>query len=347
MSKKSRTIILLASVAVIVAIAIIYSIYHNKVSLIPEGTLGNTPGNLNNHGLFCEYDQTVYFANPYDNNALYSMKPDGSNIKKLCDMSVEYINAGGKYVFFYGEPNSATSGIGSVVSKPGMYMIDNDGDNLTALTKDVSRSMILYGNDIYYQHYTKTVGTTLAVLNVPKHQSRELLDYMINPACLYSGNIYYNGMYKDHYLYSYNIATETETCLWEGDIWNPIYDGNYVYYMDVLNDYRLCRYSITDNTIEILTDERTDFFNLYGNVIYYQVSSPTAPALKRLTTDTLSSEIVAQGVYTGINVTSEYVYFTEFGADYPLYRTPTFGAVNVTEFTAARDALLANIKKKD
>lgn len=40
----------------------------------PE-TVGNTAGNLNNSGYFCEYDGTVYFANAYDSNTLYSMDP--------------------------------------------------------------------------------------------------------------------------------------------------------------------------------------------------------------------------------------------------------------------------------
>ena len=36
-----------------------------RIAMNPAGTVGNTAGNLNNDGLFCEYDGTVYFLNPY------------------------------------------------------------------------------------------------------------------------------------------------------------------------------------------------------------------------------------------------------------------------------------------
>lgn len=346
MSKFSRNLILFGAVALLILGAVIYSIFHGRATVIPDGTVGNTPGNLNNNGLFTERDGIVYFSNPYDNNSLYSMTANGENLTKLIDMTVEYINAGGNYVFFYGKPNKTTTGIGSVVSKPGMYRIEKNGDNLKALSKDVTRSMILYGNNIYFQHYTESTGTTFDVYDLKKNESRTLLDKMINPAGLYGGSIYYNGMYEDHYLYCYDIATETEIPIWEGDIWNPIYDGNYVYYMDVLNNYRLCRYSIPDNTIEVLTNERLDSFNLYGDIIFYQVSSSKSPALKRMNNDGSNPITIAEGVYKGINITSTYTYFTEFGTDYPLYRVPTYTSDPYPEeFTAARDVLVQNLKK--
>lgn len=346
MAKSSKHIVFFATVFLLIALIIVYAIVHGKRSAVPEGTIGNTPGNLNNHGRFVESDGMVYFSNPYDNNTLYCMKSNGTDIKKLNDMSVEFLNAGGKYLFFYGEPNSSTSGIGSVVSKPGMYRIEKDGNHLSALSKDISRDMVLYGNNIYYQHYTYTAGTTFAKMDISKHESTELLPYMINPSCMYNGSIYYNGMYNDHYLYKYDTATETETVVWEGDIWNPIYDGNFVYYMDIQNDYRLCRYSISSNTVEILNNERTDFFNVYGNYIFYQVSDPESPALKRMNIDGTNQQTVMTGIFKNINCTSTYTYFQDTLADLPLYRVPTSGDLFVQEFTGARDAMLESLKSK-
>ena len=339
MSKISRGLIVGAAVFVLVAGVIIYSVIKSRAIAVPDGVIGNTAGNLNNKGLFCESDGVVYFANPYDNGSLYSMTPDMQNLKKICDLSVEYINAGGDYVFFYGEPSKSTTGIGSVVSKPGMYMVHKNGDDLKALTKDISRAMVLYGGKIYYQHYTKAAGTTFAAIDIKKHESTELLDYMINPVGLYGNNIYYNGMYQDHFLYAYNVATNTNELVWEGNIWNPICDGDYVYYMDVLNDYRLCRYSISANTVEILEKERVDFYNLYGNQIFYQTSTST-PALKRMNSDGSGVVTIAEGVYHGINVTSTFVYFVGFDSDVPIYACPTYGDPYVFEFTEARDVML-------
>ena len=45
-------------------------------------------------------DGIVYFANPADNYCLYSMNPDGTNIKKLEDQSVSYINVDDHYIYY-------------------------------------------------------------------------------------------------------------------------------------------------------------------------------------------------------------------------------------------------------
>lgn len=83
-------------------------------------------------------------------------------------------------------------------------------------------------------------------------------------------------------------------------------------------------------------------FNVYGNYIYYQVSSPDSPALRRMLIDGSSQELVREGVYQNINITSQYVYFNAFNESIPIYKTSTFGPVNVTAFDAAREAALAN-----
>lgn len=340
MDKKRSQIIAFSVTGLLILIAILYSVFSGKITELDPSVVGNTAGNLNNYGLFCECDGTIYFANTYDNYALYKMDTSLGNLTKINDLSVKFINAGGKYVFFYGAPSNTTSGLGSIVAKPGMYRLDNKGKKIEALTKDVSQDMVLVGNEIFYQHYTVKNSTTFAKIDLKKKKSTELLDFMINPSCYSNGKIYYNGMYKDHYLYSYDINTDTVECIWEGDIWNPIYQNGYVYYMDVLNNYRLCRYSVDANTIEILTKERLDFFNVYGDIIYYQVSSKE-PCLKRMYIDGSSNEVVADGVYSSVNCTSTYTFFTAFGDNYPIYYTPTYGSLNVREFTQARDIIMA------
>ncbi len=340
MSKTARNILAIGIAVALMAIAVIYSILSSRLGIIDENVVGNTAGNLNNSGLFCESDGVVYFANPYDSYALYSMNPDGTDLKCLNDLSVKFINAGGDYVFFYGKTAKTTSGLGGLVSKPAMYEITKNGKKLRALTKDVSQNMLLVGNKVYYQHYRVKEGTTFAVIDRRTKQSTELLDFMINPACYDNGNFYYNGMYKDHFLYAYNVASGENVVIWEGDIWNPIYSGGYVYYMDVQGNYRICRYSIADNTIEILTKDRVDYFNLYDNIIYYQKSSSSDACLKRMNCDGSGNEVIAQGVYSSVNITSQYAYFIPFDNENMLYCTPTYGYADVKEFVPAMEAAI-------
>lgn len=345
MSKTSQKILLFGFIIFFVAIAVFSSVFKSRHAKIPEGTVGAMAGNLNNEGLFCESDGRVYFSNIYDSGCLYSMNADQTDIKKVFNISAKYINAGGDYLFFYGDTIAASQGLGSVVSKPGMFMIKKDGSHLKSLAKIISQSMLLVDNNIYYQTFTQNKGTEFAKLDLKSLESTILIDHIVTPSSYYNGSIYFNGTQDDHHLYALNLTTETTEDIWGGDIWNPIVHNGYVYYMDVMNNYRLCRYSLSDNVIEILSKDRIDFFNVYGNIIYYQKSSNTKPALKRINIDGTGDEVIKEGVFNCINITSEYTYFKEFGDDYKLFYTPTFGSPNVQEFTNAKEAWLNNLSK--
>ena len=346
MSGLSKKIIAIALGLLLIAFTAFYVIHaSNRINFDPE-TVGATAGNLYNDGLFCESDGKVYFSNSYDEGCLYVMNSDQTELKKLYNLHASFINAAGNFVFFYGKIIPQSQGLGTVVSKPGMYMIRNNGKQLQALTKDGSQCMLLVGNYVYYQHYTQKEGADFERINLKKKESEPCLDFFITPASYYEGKIYYNGQYEDHHLYTYDINTGEVQDIWGGDIWNPIREGNYIYYMDVLHNYRLCRYSLSANQIEILTNDRIDFFNVYNNLIFYQKSSSSDPQLKRMNLDGSAVETIAYGTFNSINITSQYTYFKEFGNETTTYYTPTYGSVDVREFTAARDAAIANLKKR-
>ena len=85
-------------------------------------------------------------------------------------------------------------------------------------------------------------------------------------------------------------------------------------------------------------------FNVSDQYIYYQTAGDT-PQLKRVSKDGSSSEVVADGAYNSINLTSQYAYFTKFGAETPVYKTPVNGVISVTTFDAAKQAALDASKK--
>ena len=70
MKKIITTIIIILIAGCIGAGGFIYY-RNNKTTLNNENAVGNTSGNLINGGLFCEYDNKIYFANPNDYNKLY------------------------------------------------------------------------------------------------------------------------------------------------------------------------------------------------------------------------------------------------------------------------------------
>ena len=124
----------------------------------------------------------------------------------------------------------------------------------------------------------------------------------------------------------------------------PIVENGYVYYMDIENNYSLCRVDLMNPEAgaTILTQDRVDMYNVYGNYIFYQRNSETEPALIRMNIDGTNPEVVAEGNYTNIHCTSNYTYFSLFGADVPVYKTPTSGNVKVTTFDTAKEAALEN-----
>lgn len=99
MSKKMKWILPIAAVLLIIAIWLIH-FFHTKTRFNDTYVNGNTAGNLYNGGMFCEYDGTVYFANPDDNYRLYSMSLNGDDVKKLSNDTATFINADEHYIYY-------------------------------------------------------------------------------------------------------------------------------------------------------------------------------------------------------------------------------------------------------
>lgn len=345
MTRNQKNILILSITGVILIVLLVLAILSSRIPMNDELITGNTPGNLNNGGYFCEMDGRVYFANAYDNFALYSMNPDETDLVKFNDGAVSSINAAGNFLYYSQSSGSTESGgIGSAVHISGIYRSNLKGKSVVSLDRCNIVSMQLCGNYLFYEKYDKQVGTSLTKVRIDKKDMQTVAEGIINPNCCVNGKIYYNGTAEDHYLHALDVSTGRDAVIWQGNIWNPIVQGDYVYYMDVGEDYRLCRYNLTSSVVEVLTNDRIDMFNVYDNYIYYQVSSADSPALKRMLTDGSSQELVREGVYQNINITSEYVYFNSFNESTPVYKTYTYGPVNVTTFDAAREAALQNLK---
>ena len=70
------------------------------------------------------------------------------------------------------------------------------------------------------------------------------------------------------------------------------------------------------------------------NYIFYQ-SNGDGAALKRINLDGSNEVIIREGIHKNINVTSRYVYFSEFEADLPVYKVGA-NDTTVTEFNNAK-----------
>ena len=91
--KDKKALLILIPFLLFVIIIGAFAIVGDRIPDNPPETVGNTAGNLNNSGYFCEYDGKVYFANVYDSDTLYSMDPSEQDIKKLGNASWLAVNS--------------------------------------------------------------------------------------------------------------------------------------------------------------------------------------------------------------------------------------------------------------
>lgn len=337
-NNKKQTVITLSAAAVILIVlgaGVIISLLNSRVKMNPSGTIGNTAGNLNNGGFFCEYDGKVYFANTFDGGTLHSMNTDESDIRQLNNSQVRNLLAGGAYLYFFQMGISSDSNFGTVSAPRSFNRCDLEGKNTASLTRDTVVTGQLVNNYLYLL-VAGDADPSFYKIKIDKSDRTPLADYIINPACAVGNYIYYNGTRNDHFLYVLNTENDVSTELFEGNIWYPIVEGDYVYYLDVENNYRICRYSMSQNVIEVLTEDRADCYNEGYGYIYYQTAGSN-PALVCMMSDGSGKTVVAEGIYTNINMTSGYVYYQEYGDETTLYHS-RLGSGYGEEFTAAKTA---------
>ena len=350
MNQKAKLGLILGGVIFILVIFSVISALMNRIPQNPAGTEGNTTGNLYNQGLFCESDGKVYFSNSYDGGALYSMNVDESDVKKLHGGGAKYINAGGDYLYYWqSSEGDGKAGLGYIRGINGLYRIKNEGSKPRAigLSQKAVGYVKLVDNTVYYQHEDKETGVTLHQIGTDKKGDEMLIDKNIPPLATYQNKIYYSGFEKDHNLYAIDLASGASGMVLQANMCYPTVEGGYLYYMDIDVNYRLCRIDLNhlDAGALVLTNDRVDTYNVYGNCIFYQKNSETSPALIRMNIDGTNPEVIAEGNYTNINCTSNYTYFQLFGQSAPVYKVSTNGGIQVTTFDAARDAALANQEK--
>ena len=340
MKKKLIIIPLIVAVVVVLVIAVTISTRNrNNVPENPDTLFGNTSGNFYNGGMFCESDGYVYFSNPYDNNALYRMRPDETEAERLIASETSSINADGKFLYYYQSGSGSGAGFGYVVSSTGVYRVQKDDPkNIKCLDKIVGGHVVLAGNTVFYTCAGDTVA--LSRIDTTGENKKIVLEKDILPASIDGSYFYYsNNDGSNLYVMAMNRTTGATRKALEEDIYMPIVEGETLYGIDVHNNYALVRMNLADGSKITLDAERTDLINVTDTYIYYQTSGPT-PQLRRIRKDGSGMEVVADGAYNTINATSRYVYFTRFNNTIPIYKTPVSGAVNVTTFEAASAAAI-------
>ncbi len=312
---------------------ITYNYINKKVIPNASYNTGSTYGNLYNGGYFCEKDGIIYFANPSDNMALYSMTRTNTELTKLCDDKVSYINTDDHYVYYTRSNDSNDSSFSFLnIQKYALVRIKQNGKNKVVLDGQPCLYANVVGNKVYYIRYDKETASTLYSVGIDGKEKTMVSREALLPLTHDGKYLYYAGISGNHNLYRINSDDDSSIMILTGGFYNPIISDGYVYYMDCENNYCISKMNLSDGSKTVISTDRADCFNIYGNYIYYQRNDENSPAMMRIRTDGTENEVMLTGNFTNINVTSSYVYFSMYGDDSTFYYAPTTGKISVSVF---------------
>lgn len=307
-----RVILIVAAIAIVGGLG--YYKYINSVTYKNEpGTNGNTIGNLYGDGLFCETDGVVYFANPNDYSRLYKMNPDESNIEIVANDSVYFINADSHYLYYSRNGNRDYSQMGFLnVNINSLCRMTKRNGKVLILDDSNCNAAALAGNRVVYFRYDAEDATTLYSVPTDGKERTQLSKSAIDPRCMVGEKLYYSGVEHDHNLHSLNLDTKDSSFVNAENLWMPLIVGDTLYYMNLDEKNRVFRSSLNGDNKTGVTSYGTSDFNVSGNYLYYQSIKGNPDGLYRVDLSTGAEILLAEGQYNKINITSKYVYFSDF-----------------------------------
>ncbi len=341
MKKKLIPIIFCVCVLILMVVVYINGQRSRMITKNADNAIGNTAGNLYNGGYFCENDGYVYFSNPYDNYALYRMKPEETDVEKLITTETKCINVMGDYIYYYQFGSGSGEGFGYVIDMNGVYRAPKKSPKTgSCLDKIHLDTMLLYGNNLYYDANDSS-GVYLKRMSTDGKSSEAVTDYKLTAVCsAANGKLYFNNTTDNFHLNTLDVSTNRISDVLSEDVYQPIVEGNTAYCIDIHNSYALVKYDLTTGEKTVLDDStRVDMFNVSNNYIYYQTSGNTIE-FRRIPKRGGTYEVIAEGAYNTIQITSKYVYFRQFQAEVPVYKIPVDGALTISTFDAAKNAAI-------
>lgn len=307
-------IILVVSGALISSVLLFYN--SKRTHYNNENIVGNTAGNLYNGGLFSEYDGVIYFSNMSDDGALYRMNLDCTDVRKIHPNKVKYINVDKNYIYYskvnYTKEKQAKGTL--ELRNAGVYRMDKNGKNLKMLNKDPAGIVSLYNNTLFFQHYDSKTGLTFYKVNIDNTDEKKLYDDPILPASYFDEEMYFAGARIDHEIHALNMNNLSLRTVYSGNAYMPTATKDWIYFISLDDNYRLCHIDLQGQEKEIVVDEFICTYNISsdGNQIFYQVDGGENNRIESIDLTTMKSTTIMEGDFKEIHITSNYMFFRDF-----------------------------------
>lgn len=314
-----RVLITLFTISIIAILVLIVKL-SSRLPENPSDYIGNTAGNLYNHGLFAEDASYIYFANLADNYRLYRMNHSLENVECVNTDSVEYLNPDASSAYlYYSRINYRRNTYGNTVFDildTGIYRLNLKNKNLTRLYPDACGSVLLGGNTLFYQSYGDDGNFDLEALSVNEKNAKSKLittDYSV-PVNYDNGILYYGDMQTDHYLYSLNPENGSTAPVSDIECYQPIVTPQGTYYLSLKHNYALLFLENGKEEATLITGSPVSAYNISknGRYLFYQVDNKSNSRLCRYDIATGEETELMHGNFKNLNTVSDYLFFTDF-----------------------------------
>ena len=193
-----------------------------------------------------------------------------------------------------------------------LVRIDHDGSNTVVLDTEPSLYAALLGNYIYYLHYSKEDASTLYKVRIDGTEQKEVMDRAVFTCSADGQYFYYNGMDTDGDIHRYDSISDMAVTVYKGNCFQPIVDGNDVYYIDGNTGYSIIHTNLEYDHPTYITRDSVESYNVYGSYIYYQRFDKNGSALCMIKNDGTEFQVLREGDFCDIHVTSNYIFFREY-----------------------------------
>ncbi len=293
-----------------IVVAIVITVNNGKFRYHEAGAVGNTTGNLYNDGLFCEYKGYVYFANPQDEYSLYRMKSDGTEVEKLHDNTVSYIQVVNDYIY-YARRNEVDRNTIFRNMMYGIYRLEIGDTSPEQLYNGILENMVICGNYIYFSAYDDINLTQLKCIKVDGEGLKTISDLDYRPIAVVGETYYFPNVEDNGNLMYIDAGSDEINKSSDGNFYMPIFTDGFLFYIDLDNDMKLTRVSLKTNEFKVLDEGRCINFNVdeNNNLVYYQLENEEEHMLCRISMSGKDKQIIAEGNFANIHITEKYTYY--------------------------------------
>lgn len=315
---KIRVIAIIAAAVLVCGGFLGFHIYRNRMVWNEEGAIGNTSGNLLNGGLFCEGDGVIYFSNPSDDGNLYSMDMECGNFKKLYNDKAAEINYAGNYLVYSRKNYQKASINGEMMAfnTKGLYRLQLHNKKVKCFYNGALGVVSLYGNDVFYQHYTDQEGIRLYSVRLDGEKNEQKEDSSMNPSAIRNQKIYYASDTETG-MFTWDIVTKERIGISGMNYYGCLLAEDSIYTLDLQNGYSIVRMDLDGEHAETVVDEMCSVFNVSedGDYIYYQVDDGKNACLKCKNLDNGKVMVIREGNYNRIHLIGQYIFFADYSKE--------------------------------